>query len=71
VSRTETEATCIDEDNNIWSVSGFKWFSSATDSDMTFLLARPTDATGGSGSKGLSLFYAQMRDEQGKLNGVR
>jgi alkylation response protein AidB-like acyl-CoA dehydrogenase len=36
-----------------WSVSGFKWFSSATDSSMTILLART--------EKGISAFYAPMR----------
>jgi len=36
-----------------WSISGFKWFSSATDSQMAVLLAQ----TG----KGLSAFYAPMR----------
>ncbi|KNG82456.1 hypothetical protein ANOM_009276 [Aspergillus nomiae NRRL 13137] len=52
-----------------WRVDGFKWFSSATDSDMTLLLAQ----TG----KGLSLFYVPMRrcaGDQGKapeLNGIR
>lgn len=38
-----------------WSVDGFKWFSSATDADMTVLLAK-TDA-----SKRLSLFFAPVR----------
>ncbi|KAF2002429.1 hypothetical protein P154DRAFT_138851 [Amniculicola lignicola CBS 123094] len=36
-----------------WSINGFKWFSSATDSGMTVLLARTP--------KGLSAFYAPMR----------
>lgn len=38
-----------------WSISGFKWFSSATDSNMTILLAR-TDT-----HNGVSAFYAPMR----------
>ncbi|KAK3326358.1 acyl-CoA dehydrogenase/oxidase [Apodospora peruviana] len=38
-----------------WSISGFKWFSSATDSQMTILLAKT-----GPG-KGLSAFMAPMR----------
>ncbi|PTB69690.1 acyl-CoA dehydrogenase/oxidase C-terminal [Trichoderma citrinoviride] len=37
-----------------WSISGFKWFSSATDSDMTVLLARTSHG-------GLSTFFAPMR----------
>ncbi|KKY30425.1 putative acyldehydrogenase [Diaporthe ampelina] len=36
-----------------WSLSGFKWFSSATDSNMTVLLART--------QKGVSAFFAPMR----------
>ena len=36
-----------------WSISGFKWFSSATDSNMTILLARTQN--------GVSAFYAPMR----------
>ncbi|KAI1114286.1 very-long-chain acyl-CoA dehydrogenase [Nemania sp. NC0429] len=36
-----------------WSIDGFKWFSSATDSNMTMLLAQTP--------RGLSAFYAPMR----------
>jgi alkylation response protein AidB-like acyl-CoA dehydrogenase len=36
-----------------WRIDGFKWFSSATDADMTVLLAQT--------QKGLTLFYAPMR----------
>ncbi|KAF4784961.1 hypothetical protein HER10_EVM0001219 [Colletotrichum scovillei] len=36
-----------------WSISGFKWFSSATDSAMTVLLART--------QSGISAFFAPMR----------
>jgi alkylation response protein AidB-like acyl-CoA dehydrogenase len=38
-----------------WSISGFKWFSSATDSGMTILLAKTQPG------KGLSAFLAPMR----------
>ncbi|KAL7937034.1 acyl-CoA dehydrogenase/oxidase C-terminal [Trichoderma chlorosporum] len=37
-----------------WSINGFKWFSSATDSNMTILLARTSQG-------GLSTFFAPMR----------
>ncbi|KAG0351910.1 hypothetical protein BG005_008603 [Podila minutissima] len=73
VGRTETQAVW-NEDLKSWSISGFKWFSSATDADVTMLLARTHDPASGSmreGSKGLSLYLANVRDEQGKLNGVR
>ncbi|TGJ79810.1 hypothetical protein E0Z10_g8956 [Xylaria hypoxylon] len=66
VSRSETIATysplpndapLCDPPKNIplgpWSIDGFKWFSSATDSNMTILLAQTP--------KGLSAFYAPMR----------
>ncbi|ORZ16779.1 hypothetical protein BCR41DRAFT_336226 [Lobosporangium transversale] len=77
VGRTETQAVW-DEKRQRWSISGFKWFSSATDADVTMLLARTHDpkAADGtssmrSGSKGLSLYLANVRNEDGKLNGVR
>lgn len=77
VGRTETQAVWSEE-LQAWSISGFKWFSSATDADVTMLLARTHDpdprASANSmreGSKGLSLYLARVRDEQGKLNGVR
>ncbi|CEI67135.1 hypothetical protein FVEN_g11023 [Fusarium venenatum] len=61
-----------------WSISGFKWFSSATDSRMTVLLARTSKG-------GLSTFIAPMykhdphattvtglsKENGEKLNGVR
>lgn len=51
-----------------WSITGFKWFSSATDGNMTVLLART--------EKGVSAFFAPMRRmnrETGEVefNGVR
>ncbi|KAF9585932.1 hypothetical protein BGW38_010911 [Lunasporangiospora selenospora] len=77
VGRTETQAVW-NEELKAWSVSGFKWFSSATDADVTMLLARthdpnPSAAPGAMkpGSRGLSLYLARVRDDSGKLNGVR
>ncbi|KAF8935189.1 hypothetical protein BGZ58_005182 [Dissophora ornata] len=77
VGRTETQAVW-NEEFQAWSISGFKWFSSATDADVTMLLARthdpsPSTAPGTmrQGSKGLSLYLAKVRDDEGKLNGVR
>ncbi|KAL1953944.1 hypothetical protein VTO42DRAFT_2022 [Malbranchea cinnamomea] len=54
-----------------WRIDGFKWFSSATDADMTVLLAK----TGNDGS--VSAFYAPLRkrvkglEGETELNGVR
>ncbi|KAF9174942.1 hypothetical protein BGX21_000031 [Mortierella sp. AD011] len=77
VGRTETQAVW-NEVNQSWSISGFKWFSSATDADVTMLLARTHDSTAPAGSnpmrdgsRGLSLYLARVRDDNGKLNGVR
>jgi len=70
VSQTETVATFdpypsssaapladVDEGTPLgpWSISGFKWFSSATDSQMTILLAKTSP------DKGVSAFFAPMR----------
>lgn len=45
VSQSETKAEF--EPDQQWSIHGFKWFSSATDADMTLLLARTRNpATG-------------------------
>jgi alkylation response protein AidB-like acyl-CoA dehydrogenase len=52
-----------------WRIHGFKWFSSATDADVTLMLARPRGAP--DGSRGLSLFYARVRSDDGALNGIR
>lgn len=42
-----------------WRIDGFKWFSSATDSEMTVLLARTSKG-------GLSAFYVPMRRRLGR-----
>lgn len=69
VSQTETVATYDPYENEAaplanaeegmplgpWSISGFKWFSSATDSSMTVLLAKTKP------DKGVSVFFAPMR----------
>lgn len=63
VSRTETVATQVHDVDSPYGarykVDGFKWFSSATDSDVALALARtgsPED-----GSRGLSLFLIPVR----------
>jgi len=53
-----------------WTINGFKWFSSATDAQMTILLARTPDGK-------LSTFFAPMRRTvpgapgETELNGIR
>ena len=53
----------------------YKWFSSATDSDMTLTLARVVDSEDGSyveGTKGVSMFYVRTRDpETQRLNNIQ
>ena len=52
-----------------WTINGFKWFSSATDADMTILLARTET------HPRISAFYAPMRrtapNGELELNGIR
>lgn len=51
-----------------WRLSGTKWFTSATTSQMALTLARPEG--NGPGGKGLALFFVQVRDAEGRLNGI-
>ncbi|KAI3372879.1 hypothetical protein L3Q82_023332, partial [Scortum barcoo] len=70
---TGTETVAVPQTDGSYKLHGFKWFTSATDADMTLTLARVQDRTGGTtpGSKGLSLFYAEVsRDEDGRLRGI-
>ncbi|KAJ8285601.1 hypothetical protein GJAV_G00028720 [Gymnothorax javanicus] len=69
---TGTETVAIPQPDGNYKLYGFKWFTSATDADMTLTLGRELHAGGfpKQGSKGLSLFFAKVRDEQGNLNGI-
>jgi len=49
-------------------LSGVKWFSSATTSEMSLALARIEGAP--EGSRGLTLFYIPLRHPDGSLNGI-
>jgi acyl-CoA dehydrogenase len=66
VSRTETAAR-RDEDG--WRLHGLKWFTSAATSQMALALARPEGAP--EGSRGLTLFYLETHDENGRLRDIR
>ncbi|SNX81430.1 uncharacterized protein MEPE_00135 [Melanopsichium pennsylvanicum] len=76
ISRTETTARPLNsnkkpEAGDQFVISGFKWFSSATDGDIALALAR-TSEDFSLGTKGLSLFLIKIRDDAtGKLNGIR
>ena len=62
VSQTETVATptgCTNALGPEYKLDGFKWFSSATDSDVSVALARTGDPS--LGSRSLSLFLVPLR----------
>ncbi len=65
VSKTETEARPI-PGTDLWTLHGWKWFTSATSAEVALTLARPVD--GG----GLTLFLVHLtRDAGGPLHGIR
>jgi len=66
VGRSQTRAA---PDGDRWLLYGRKWFTSAVTSQMALTLARP--AGNPPGGKGLALFYVELRDEAGRLNGIR
>jgi len=66
VSGTSTTARRRDDH---FALSGTKWFTSATTSQMAMTLARIEGAP--DGSRGLSLFYLELRDSKGTLNRIR
>lgn len=69
ISGTETVAKKASHGNGFdWELSGVKWFTSATTSPMAMLLARPEGAE--EGSRGLSLFYTELRGEDQRLKGI-
>lgn len=69
---TGTETKAVQLKGDIYRLYGYKWFSSATDSDISFTLARITDDQGNviSGTKGLSLFFLKTR-ERDQLNNMQ
>ncbi|XP_074015451.1 acyl-CoA dehydrogenase family member 11-like [Numenius arquata] len=68
-----TETVARKQPDGTYRLYGFKWFTSAADSDVTLTLARIVDAEGHvkQGSSGLSLFFLKVRDEEGKLNSIQ
>ncbi|XP_064620769.1 acyl-CoA dehydrogenase family member 11-like [Lineus longissimus] len=68
-----TETVAVAQSDGSYKLYGYKWFSSATDSDMTMTLARVMDQNGQTvdGTKGLSLFYLETKTEDGKLNSIQ
>ena len=67
-----TETVAVHQHGNHYKLYGYKWFSSATDSDMSLTLARVADQEGHvkEGSRGLSMFYLKTRKSDGSLNNI-
>ncbi|XP_062866719.1 acyl-CoA dehydrogenase family member 11-like [Trichomycterus rosablanca] len=67
-----TETVAVRQEDGSYRLHGFKWFTSATDADVTLTLARIADQAGNisPGSRGLSLFFAEVWDSDGRTNGV-
>jgi putative acyl-CoA dehydrogenase len=57
--------TIAQQDGSVFRLYGDKWFSSATTAEMAMTLAQIE------GTKGLSLFYVEVRGQDGALNGIR
>ena len=69
---TDTVAVKSSDGSGGYRLYGYKWFSSATDSDIALTLARVADESGHTvpGTKGVSMFLLKTRDEAGELNGI-
>ncbi len=67
VGRSETIAR--PDKDGAWRLYGRKWFTSAVTAQMALALARPEDNP--PGSKGLALFYVELRDENDRLRNIR
>lgn len=70
VGRTETVARPAPD--GAYRLYGTKWFTSATTSQMALTLARVEDADGNTqaGSRGLGLFYLELRTPDGRLDQI-
>ncbi len=66
VGLTQTEARALGDGS--FGLHGTKWFTSATTAQMALTLARPEGNP--EGGKGLALFFLEVRDAQGQLNGL-
>ena len=65
----QTETIARQDADGGWRLYGRKWFTSATTGQMALALARPEGAA--PGARGLALFYIELRDEAGRLQGIR
>jgi alkylation response protein AidB-like acyl-CoA dehydrogenase len=65
VGRSQTRAL---RDGDGWRLHGRKWFTSAVTAQMALTLARPEGNP--PGGRGLAMFYLELRDAEGRLNGL-
>ncbi|XP_055862176.1 acyl-CoA dehydrogenase family member 11-like [Biomphalaria glabrata] len=68
-----TETIAVPQSDGSYKLYGYKWFSSSTDADISLTLARVVDKSGSviEGTKGLSLFYLEVRDENSIMNNIQ
>lgn len=59
----------VADERGHWRLYGKKWFTSAITSQMALTLARPQG--NGPGGGGLAMFYVEVRDPDGRSNGIR
>lgn len=68
-----TETVAVPQNDGSYRLYGYKWFSSATDSNVALTLGRIADDDKQTipGTGGLSMFYLEVRDEKDDgLNGI-
>ncbi|XP_067931834.1 acyl-CoA dehydrogenase family member 11-like [Watersipora subatra] len=68
-----TSTIAYAEGDGYYALHGYKWFSSATDADMSLTLARVAAADGSvnEGTAGLSMFFLPTRKDGGDLNNIQ
>src|ERR1019366_9677435 len=67
-SDVATSETVARKDGDTWRLYGTKFFTSATTSQMALTLGRPEGNP--PGGHGLALFYVELRDGAGTMNGI-
>lgn len=68
-SDVSATSTIAKKENGVYRLYGDKWFTSATTSEMSLALAKVEGANDPRG--GLSLFYVELRDTNGRLKKIR
>ncbi|GFN92751.1 novel acyl-coa-dehydrogenase protein, partial [Plakobranchus ocellatus] len=68
-----TETVAVKQPDGTYKLYGYKWFSSATDADITLTLARVVDDHGNTvkGTRGLSLFYLDVKGQRSNIQLVK